>query len=101
MKFFALLLILLASAAMLAQTTNSGPTKVTGKSKSTPSGVEYWDIKVGDGAVATPGRTVRVHYSGWLPNSKKPFDSSVNRGEPLEFSLGAGRVIKGWEEGIA
>jgi FKBP-type peptidyl-prolyl cis-trans isomerase FkpA len=101
MKGFALLLILLASAAMLAgQTTNSGPTKVTGKSKSTPSGVEYWDIKVGDGPVATKGKRVKVHYTGWLPNTKKPFDSSVDRGEPFEFTLGAGDVIKGWDEGV-
>lgn len=54
----------------------------------------------GDGAQATPGQTVSVHYTGWLTNGTK-FDSSVDRGKPFEFPLGAGRVIKGWDEGVA
>ena len=78
----------------------SGPTKVEGKPKSTVSGVEYWDIVVGTGATAAPGKTVGVHYTGWLADGKK-FDSSVDRGRPISFPLGAGRVIKGWDEGIA
>ena len=57
------------------------------------------DTKVGDGAEARPGRVVRVHYTGWLENGKK-FDSSVDRGQPFSFPLGAGRVIKGWDEGV-
>ena len=80
-------------------TDTSAPTKVEGKSKSTPSGVEYWDIVVGTGATAVSGKTVGVHYTGWLTNGKK-FDSSVDRGKPIAFPLGAGRVIKGWDEGI-
>ena len=78
----------------------AGPTKVTGASVKTPSGLEYWDIKVGTGAVAQSGHHVKVHYTGWLTNGKK-FDSSVGTGKPFEFMLGAGQVIKGWDEGVA
>ncbi len=79
---------------------SSGPTKVTGQPKTTPSGVEYWDIKTGTGAEAVPGKTVTVHYTGWLTNGKK-FDSSLDRNEPFDFKLGSGMVIKGWDEGVA
>ncbi|MCB0219895.1 MAG: FKBP-type peptidyl-prolyl cis-trans isomerase [Chrysiogenetes bacterium] len=58
------------------------------------------DIKVGDGAEAVPGKTVSVHYTGTLLNGTK-FDSSLDRGKPIEFPLGQGRVIQGWEKGIA
>jgi FKBP-type peptidyl-prolyl cis-trans isomerase len=58
------------------------------------------DIQVGEGQEAAPGMTVTVHYTGTLTNGKK-FDSSVDRGEPFAFPLGAGRVIPGWEKGIA
>ncbi len=57
------------------------------------------DIKVGDGAVAEPGKKVVVHYTGWLTNGKK-FDSSKDRGQPFSFTLGVGQVIKGWDEGV-
>ncbi len=66
----------------------------------TASGLEYTEIKAGSGAQAKAGDTVRVHYTGKFPDGKV-FDSSIPRGEPLEFQLGAGRVIKGWDEGIA
>ena len=58
------------------------------------------DLKVGDGAQAVAGQTVTVHYTGWLMDGTK-FDSSVDRGEPFSFPLGAGRVIRGWDEGVA
>lgn len=77
----------------------SGPTKVTGEPIKTASGLEYWDIKVGTGAVAQTGQHVTVDYTGWLTNGKK-FDSSVGTGKPFELMLGAGQVIKGWDEGI-
>lgn len=80
--------------------TNTSPTKVTGKPTSTPSGLQYWDIVVGTGATAVAGKPVKVHYTGWLTDGKK-FDSSLDRGQPFEFPLGAGRVIKGWDEGVA
>ena len=66
----------------------------------TASGLEYIEVEAGTGAQAVAGKTVRVHYTGKFPDGKV-FDSSVSRGEPLEFKLGAGRVIKGWDEGIA
>ena len=78
----------------------SRPTKVTGEPTKTASGLEYWDIKVGTGAVAESGQHVRVDYTGWLTNGKK-FDSSVGTGRPFGFKLGAGQVIKGWDEGVA
>jgi FKBP-type peptidyl-prolyl cis-trans isomerase FkpA len=68
--------------------------------KQTGSGLQYRDVTVGQGAEAAPGRMVKVHYTGWLLNGKK-FDSSRDHGEPFEFPLGAGRVIAGWDEGVA
>ena len=65
----------------------------------TASGIKYEDVKVGTGETATAGRTVSVHYTGWLTDGKK-FDSSKDRGKPFEFPLGGGRVIKGWDEGV-
>ncbi len=64
------------------------------------SGLRYADLSIGDGAQATAGRTVTVHYTGWLTDGTM-FDSSLNRGEPFVFPLGAGRVIRGWDEGVA
>jgi FKBP-type peptidyl-prolyl cis-trans isomerase len=88
------------STAKKASTAASGgPTKVTGPGTKTASGLEYWDIKVGTGATANKSQTVKVHYTGWLTNGKK-FDSSVGS-NPFQFTLGAGQVIKGWDEGVA
>ena len=83
-----------------AKPTTTGPTKVTGAPTKTASGLEYWDIKVGTGAVAQIGKHVKVDYTGWLTNGKK-FDSSVGTGHPFDFMLGASQVIKGWDEGVA
>ena len=93
------ILLSLVTVAALAQAGNGGPTKVD-KYKSLPGGLEYSDIKVGTGAEAKAGQTVSVHYTGWLTSGKK-FDSSVDRGQPFQFRLGAGQVIKGWDEGVA
>lgn len=70
-----------------------------GKEVTTASGLQYIDLKMGTGATAQAGHTVSVHYSGWLENGT-PFDSSLERGQPFSFPLGAGRVIKGWDEGV-
>jgi FKBP-type peptidyl-prolyl cis-trans isomerase FkpA len=63
-------------------------------------GLKYTDDQVGTGAVATPGKTAVVHYTGWLLDGTK-FDSSRDRNQPFSFALGAGQVIKGWDEGVA
>ncbi len=81
-------------------TSTSSPMKVNGAPTTTASGLQYWDIVVGTGATAAPGNTVKVHYSGFLTSGEK-FDSSRDRGEPFSFPLGAGQVIKGWDEGVA
>ena len=65
----------------------------------TPSGLMIEELVVGDGAVAAAGQKVKVHYTGWLTNGTK-FDSSKDRNDPFVFPLGAGNVIKGWDEGV-
>ena len=70
----------------------------------TSSGLKIIDTKIGTGATPKSGQTVVVHYTGWLyVNGKKgsKFDSSVDRGQPFEFPIGAGQVIPGWDEGVA
>ncbi|MFH0801152.1 MAG: FKBP-type peptidyl-prolyl cis-trans isomerase [bacterium] len=80
---------------------NPSETKqTTGKEVTTASGLKYVDTVVGHGAFPEQGDIVRVHYTGWLLGGRK-FDSSVDEGKPFEFTLGAGRVIKGWDEGIS
>ena len=69
-----------------------------------PSGLQYEDELIGSGPEARSGHDVRVHYTGWLfENGTKgaKFDSSRDRNDPFEFSLGAGMVIRGWDEGVA
>ncbi len=70
----------------------------------TPSGLQYQDTSVGDGAEAKPGQQVHVHYTGWLYNGGQQgakFDSSRDRNDAFAFALGAGMVIQGWDEGVA
>jgi FKBP-type peptidyl-prolyl cis-trans isomerase len=66
---------------------------------STPSGLQYVDLVTGNGKMAKTGDMAVVHYTGWLKDGTK-FDSSKDRNKPFQFSLGAGRVIKGWDEGV-
>ncbi len=66
----------------------------------TPSGLIIEDLVVGSGDPAAAGTTVTVHYTGWLTNGSK-FDSSLDRRDPFRFRLGAGQVIRGWDEGVA
>jgi peptidylprolyl isomerase len=85
-----------APSAAASQTAISTDAKVT-----TKSGLKYTILKQGTGdKVAKNGDNVSVHYTGWLPNGKK-FDSSLDRNQPFEFPVGEGRVIKGWDEGVA
>jgi len=65
----------------------------------TPSGLNIEDLVVGDGAAAACGQSVTVHYTGWLANGSK-FDSSKDRNDPFVFHLGAGQVIRGWDDGV-
>ncbi len=82
--------------AVFWQTT---PVQVKGKFMTTESGLQYEDIVVGTGVSPEPGKLVSVHYTGTLENGTK-FDSSLDRGQPFEFPIGMGRVIKGWDEGV-
>jgi FKBP-type peptidyl-prolyl cis-trans isomerase len=82
-----------------ARPATAGPAHVTGAPVTTASGLQYWNLKLGTGALAIPGKKVKVDYTGWLTTGKK-FDSSVGTGHPFEFTLGNGQVIKGWDEGI-
>jgi FKBP-type peptidyl-prolyl cis-trans isomerase FkpA len=66
----------------------------------TPSGLQYEDLAEGTGNAAKAGDAVQVHYTGWLTDGTK-FDSSHDRRSPFNFTLGAGKVIKGWDEGVA
>ena len=85
----------LAQSATRKSTTpnTNAPSKVTGDGVKTPSGLIYWELRVGNGEVAKEGSHVRVHYTGWLTNGKK-FDSSVDGGKPFDFTIGNGEVIK-------
>lgn len=106
-------LALAASATLLyalPATPSTAQTSITeGNSKldATPASLQKTDVKQGTGTEATPGKTVVVHYTGWLYDTSKPdshgakFDSSRDRNEPFSFPLGAGRVIKGWDDGVA
>lgn len=68
------------------------------------SGLQFEDVVVGSGAEAAAGQDVSVHYTGWLYENGRAgakFDSSKDRGEPFDFALGGGQVIRGWDEGVA
>lgn len=64
------------------------------------SQMQIEDLQIGEGAEASAGQRVSVHYTGWLTSGEK-FDSSLDRGSPFQFQLGAGQVIKGWDQGVA
>ncbi len=72
----------------------------SGELATTATGLQYQDLVVGSGLEAKTGDTVSVHYTGWLEDGTK-FDSSLDRNQPFEFTLGLGKVIKGWDEGVA
>jgi peptidylprolyl isomerase len=77
-----------------------GPPEVSGEPTATTSGLQYIDVEVGTGDAPQSGQTVEVHYTGWLTDGTK-FDSSLDRGQPFSFVVGVGRVIQGWDEGVA
>jgi len=93
----------LSGAAALGASTPAFA-QTTGKPMTTASGLQIVDSKVGTGASPRSGQTCVMHYTGWLYENGakgKKFDSSVDRGQPFEFPIGVGRVIKGWDEGVA
>ncbi len=77
----------------------SRPTRVTGDGVSTTSGVKYWDIQTGEGNPAVKGHVVKVLFTEWLENGKE-IDGSPSADKPTTFTLGAGQVIQGWEDGL-
>jgi FKBP-type peptidyl-prolyl cis-trans isomerase FkpA len=90
----------LAGAIACTQTQSSPAPASAGKEVTLADGLKYTDDQVGTGTEAVAGKTVSVHYTGWLLDGTK-FDSSRDRGQPFMFPLGGGRVIKGWDEGVA
>lgn len=96
----ALLCLSISGLAVADTSTPISPTTKVSKKMTTESGLIYEDTTVGTGATATAGQTVTVHYTGWLTNGTK-FDSSKDRNQPFSFRLGAGEVIRGWDEGVA
>ena len=103
MKLIGIALFVFAIVGWMIADTNGADKKDDKKKEeviTTKSGLKYVEQKVGDGKVAKAGDTVSVHYTGTLTNGKK-FDSSRDRDKPFEFPLGAGKVIKGWDEGVA
>jgi peptidylprolyl isomerase len=108
MKLYAPATVLLALAIMTGPATlfRSSPASALDEAKAVTSatGLKYIDTKVGTGASPLPGRTCVMHYTGWLYQNGtkgKKFDSSLDRGQPFSFTIGAGEVIPGWDEGVA
>ena len=96
---FSLFVVLLAVSFNLSTNAFSKEEKMSGDIQETPSGLKYIVIEEGVGDKPTNGKKVKVHYTGKLEDGTV-FDSSVKRGVPIEFTLGVGQVIKGWDEGI-
>jgi FKBP-type peptidyl-prolyl cis-trans isomerase len=92
-----IVLLISLVAALLANKTNNGQ---QGETTMNAQELKTEDLKLGNGAEATAGKTVTVHYSGTLTNGTK-FDSSYDRSTPFSFNLGAGEVIAGWDQGVA
>ena len=102
LSFLAVSLVLTGSLASNAAATIKKEVKKMQKTDeiTTASGLKYVDEVLGTGVSPKAGQTVKVHYTGWLESGKK-FDSSVDRGQPFEFVIGIGQVIKGWDEGVS
>ncbi len=95
---------LVTSFGIFIAANSSTPALAQAKPMTTSSGLQITDTQVGTGAAPKAGQTAVVHYTGWLYTNGakgKKFDSSVDRNEPFEFPVGRGRVIKGWDEGVA
>jgi peptidylprolyl isomerase len=100
----ALAIVTATAAVFVAGSSTTAMAQAAGKPMTTPSGLQITDSKVGTGASPKPGQICVMHYTGWLYENGakgKKFDSSVDRGQPFEFPIGQGRVIAGWDEGVA
>ena len=100
----ALALVTALGCTFAAAAPTPASAQTVGKTMTTPSGLKITDSKVGTGAQPKSGQTCVMHYTGWLyENGAKgaKFDSSVDRGQPFEFKIGMGQVIRGWDEGVA
>ena len=98
------LALVTTAAGILAAAPTTAMAQAAGKPMTTASGLQITDGQVGTGATPKKGQTCVMHYTGWLYENGakgKKFDSSVDRGTPFSFPLGQGRVIKGWDEGVA
>ena len=106
-KYLWLALVLVVGVGLLYLVSSPGAAdeKKEGKVVTTDSGLKYQDTEEGTGTAAAAGDVVEVHYTGWVTTDGttkgKKFDSSKDRGKPFQFPLGAGKVIKGWDEGVA
>lgn len=99
-----LALALLAAAAPAAVYSNMALAQGTGKMTTAPSGLQIQDTAAGTGESPKTGQRCVMHYTGWLyedGKKGKKFDSSLDRGQPFEFAIGVGQVIRGWDEGVA
>ena len=95
-----MVLLILFIVACSKQEKPEGPFTIPENAVTTDSGLKYVTLEEGSGEVAAPGKTVTVHYTGWLMDGKK-FESSVDKNRPFEFVLGTGAVIAGWDEGVS
>lgn len=93
-------LVILISGCAKKEESPSAEKPATATAVADVTELKIEDTKVGTGAEAVAGKTVTVHYTGWLTNGRK-FDSSKDHGQPFSFPLGAGQVIKGWDQGVA
>jgi peptidylprolyl isomerase len=100
-RYFVLAVLLVAFAIAAP---NGAAAQQPGPTMTTASGLQFTDSVAGTGAAPKSGQKCVMHYTGWLYNDGvkgKKFDSSVDRGEPFEFTIGVGQVIKGWDEGVS
>jgi FKBP-type peptidyl-prolyl cis-trans isomerase FkpA len=98
------LVAFILTAALSGGFVTPAAAQTAGKTMTTASGLQITDTTVGTGVSPKTGQTCVMHYTGWLyvnGAKGKKFDSSLDRGQPFEFPIGAGRVIKGWDEGVA
>jgi peptidylprolyl isomerase len=104
MRLMVTLAALVLTGIVSMVSDDSASAQSAAKPLTTASGLQMIDTKVGTGASPRQNQTAIVHYTGWLYENGvkgKKFDSSVDRNEPFEFPVGAGRVIRGWDEGVA